>query len=84
MIMTLDEVLPLVKLEDPLRNPVVIEGKERSLLGTLPIATEEGLAIMRKSLTTLGDLFFLEPPRTYADLKWRADQYKLNISLKFT
>ena len=83
MVYELDEVLPLVKLEDPLCNPVVIEGKECRLVGFLPIITEEGHAKLRQARITLQDLFFLEQPRTFATLKRYADKYSLKINLKY-
>jgi hypothetical protein len=77
----LDEILGHVTLEQSLSEPLVVEGKKYKVLGCRPNHTIESIEIFRKSCVSMGDLFGLEPPRTYADLVYRKEHYKLEIVL---
>jgi hypothetical protein len=79
---TLNEILPLVKPNNSITEPVVIDGKEYIAKGISP-SLNDGGEKLRKSCTTMSDLFFLEPPKTYDDLIYRSNTYGLDIQIKF-
>jgi CTP:phosphocholine cytidylyltransferase-like protein len=80
---TLNEILPLVKPNNSITEPVVIDGKEYIAKGIFPFLNDGGEKL-KKSCTTMSDLFFfLEPPKTYDDLIYRSNTYGLDIQIKF-
>lgn len=80
-IVTFEQVIPHVQMEDKLIDGVLIDGKKYRIEEVGPRTTDGG-ALLVKDGVTLSDLFFLEPPRTFGDIRWRCERYSLDVQFK--
>lgn len=71
------EILPHVKLETPLAEIVQIKKKKFEPIGLLPQHTTE--SVKKMIGVTMQDLFFLERPKTYADLNNLINRYEFEV-----
>lgn len=71
------EVLEHVDANTPLSDNFSIDGVTYQPVGLLPCFNPGA----KFKGVTLADLFYLEPPKTYGDLKRRVDHYDLNVDI---
>jgi len=69
-----------VSLETPITTPIIIANKQYKVAGFTPKHTKDTADKMKG--ITLGDLFYLEPPKTFGDVQWRANRFALDIDIR--